>query len=74
MRCQRLLSGALALPASAAAHSEPHAATGLGEQLLHLVTQHWAPILLGACIMVLLLSARHRAPCAIIERRKPWKP
>jgi hypothetical protein len=77
MRYPAMFIAALVTPASAVAHSGPHDGMGPVEAIVHLLGQHYAPVLAGAFIAALLLVAGlrvrrgNRAPqCTGIDRNK----
>ena len=62
MRYPAMFIAALVTPASAVAHTGPHVGMGPVETIVHLLGQHYAPLLAGAFIAALLLAAGLRAP------------
>ena len=55
MRNPAMLVAALVTPASAVAHTGPHDGMEPVEFIVHLLGQHYAPVLAGAFIAALLL-------------------
>ena len=55
MRYPVILVGTLMTPASALAHAGPHDGMGPVEVIVHLLGQHYAPLLAGTFIAALLL-------------------
>jgi len=55
MRYPVIPVGALITPASALAHPGPHDVMGPVEVIVHLLGQHYAPVLAGVLIAALLL-------------------
>jgi len=70
MRHNTALMAALALPASAAAHSGPHDGMGLVKGIAHMLGQHYALGIAGALIAALLFLARLRARHTSDRRRR----
>jgi len=56
MRYFAMFPAAPVIPASAVAHTGPPAGTGPVEASAHLLGQHYAPELAGACIAGLLIA------------------
>ena len=61
MRYPAIYIAALVTPVSALAHPGPHDGVGPVEAIVHLLSQHYAPVLAGALIAALLLVAGLRA-------------